>query len=277
MTLTLPLPEGPAWNGGTHSFVLLDCETSGLSPETARVVEVAAVRFELNYGEWLTDVYNIIVLPEPGFVMPAEASTINGITQEMVNAGLPFADAWRAIAARCAHEGVAVAAYNADFDRKFLSAEVKRLGIPKADIPEAIKAPWLDPLVWVRARDRFVKGPGRHKLTTTCARWGIPIENAHRATGDATAAGKLLLSKKMAETIETGCFRPNPSLEHVLFCQAHLGDHQERERREYVSKLQHLDKLANKTAAILGSRVEGEDLFPHLPGEGPPTGDGGNW
>jgi len=236
--MTLPLPEGPAWNSGAHSIVVIDTETSGLHQEQgARVVEVAAVRFEKRGDAWEIVSHNAeIVLPESGFVMPAEATAINGITQAMVNEGRTFSDVWSETVSLC-DGNVVIAAYNADFDRGHLRAEVKRLGISKDDIPEAIKAPWLDPLVWVRARDRFVKGPKRHTLGVTCARWGIPLTEAHRAVGDATATGKLLLSPKMAETIATGCFHPNPTLNHVLYCQLHLGDHQEQERREYVAKL----------------------------------------
>ncbi|MCA9600581.1 MAG: 3'-5' exonuclease, partial [Myxococcales bacterium] len=50
---------------------------------------------------------------------------------------------------------------------------------------------WIDPLVWVRELQKYEKGK---KLTDVCARMGIPLEQAHRASGDAEATGKVLLA-----------------------------------------------------------------------------------
>jgi DNA polymerase-3 subunit epsilon len=91
-------------------------------------------------------------------------------------------------------------AYNADFDRGFLHAEVARLGVSDdvSALPPALRPSvvWLDPLVWAREILRDLKS---RRLGDVCAHFGIPLEQAHRAAGDAEATGRVLsaLSDRM--------------------------------------------------------------------------------
>jgi len=82
-------------------------------------------------------------------------------------------------------------AYNAKFDRPFLESEMARIckGLP--DIP------WIDPFIFICELDRYKRGK---KLSDAARRWGVNLENAHRAQADAEAAGHLLL--KMAEKLD---------------------------------------------------------------------------
>jgi DNA polymerase III alpha subunit (gram-positive type) len=48
---------------------------------------------------------------------------------------------------------------------------------------------WIDPLVWARALQAGAKG---FKLVEVAARVGVDLTNAHRATDDAEATGKVL-------------------------------------------------------------------------------------
>ena len=73
--------------------------------------------------------------------------------------------------------------YNAPFDVRLLRAEVARAGAPP--LPQLSVRRTLDPLVWVRDVDRFVKGKGRHQLGATAARWKVPATGrAHGALVD---------------------------------------------------------------------------------------------
>jgi DNA polymerase-3 subunit epsilon len=91
-------------------------------------------------------------------------------------------------------------AYNHFFDSRFLWAETRRAGLPtRSSVAEGRElAPafsddgvWIDPLVWARELQKKEKG---HKLVDVCARLGIPLESAHRASHDAEAAGRVLLA-----------------------------------------------------------------------------------
>jgi DNA polymerase-3 subunit epsilon len=87
-------------------------------------------------------------------------------------------------------------AYNAGFDRSFIYAEMRRAGITPTrtrQSPPAMRVgvDWIDPLVWARTLQTGVKG---FKLGEVAARVGVDLTNAHRATDDAEAAGRVLFA-----------------------------------------------------------------------------------
>ena len=118
---------------------------------------------------------------DPGIPIPEEASLIHGIRDVDV-AGAPSVETFFALeSTRAVLAGAQPAAYNAPFDRWFVP-------------PWALADwtwPWLDTLTLVRAVDRAVTGPGRHRLEAACARREIKLSVAHRASDDARAAGEL--------------------------------------------------------------------------------------
>jgi DNA polymerase-3 subunit epsilon len=86
-------------------------------------------------------------------------------------------------------------AYNAPFDRGFLLAEIKRAapkGMTLGDMPPAARddVAWVDPLVWAR---EILKELKSRRLGDVAKHLGIPLEQAHRAAGDAEATGRVLL------------------------------------------------------------------------------------
>lgn len=214
-----------------YPVVVWDVETTGLDPERDRVVEMAAVLF---LGDEIRGVVAGVV--DPGRPIPPEATEIHGISDEMVaEHGRPFADLWREAVAMCRqHEETVCAAYNAPFDRGFLRAEAHRVDLH--DVPIGVRLPWLDPLVWVRERDRFERGAGRHRLAPTCERWGVELRNGHAAEDDAVAAGQLLRSPTMRSAVASltpGGTEPDPSLAAVLGRQVKLHAEQEARHREW--------------------------------------------
>ncbi|MGH7295214.1 MAG: 3'-5' exonuclease, partial [Polyangiaceae bacterium] len=77
-------------------------------------------------------------------------------------------------------------AYNAAFDKAFLTAEMARAGLTvRRDVE------WIDPLVWAR---ELQQGERSRALGEVAARLGIALENAHRASDDAEAALRVLLA-----------------------------------------------------------------------------------
>jgi DNA polymerase III epsilon subunit-like protein len=100
-------------------FVAFDTETTGLSADRDRILEIGAVKFrhgkELARQRWLIS---------PGIPLPEEAQRINGITPEMVSNAPPFREVYPQFAAFIG-DGVLLA-HNARFDRRFLAAEIRR-------------------------------------------------------------------------------------------------------------------------------------------------------
>jgi DNA polymerase-3 subunit epsilon len=166
-------------------IALVDVETTGRDASVDRVVEfgIAFARggVILERKNWLVN---------PGIPIPKEASDVHKITDEDVKDAPTFAAIAAEIAA--ALMGWIPAAYNAAFDRAFLSGEMARAGIVDG-LPPALQrsVEWLDPLVWAR---ELQQGERSRALGEVAARLGISLENAHRASDDAEAALRVMLA-----------------------------------------------------------------------------------
>jgi len=110
---TVRLPRSPA-------FAVIDVETTGLSPQRDRILELAIVRLDESgavVDEWVSRFD-----PEG----PVGATHIHGITQADVVGQPRFADVAPTVMA--ALSGLAVVAHNAKFDLAFLRNELNAAG-----------------------------------------------------------------------------------------------------------------------------------------------------
>jgi DNA polymerase-3 subunit epsilon len=176
-----------------QSLAIIDFETSGLSPETDRVLEIGVACFS---GGRLTALKDWLV--NPGIPISEESRAVHNISDEELAGAPSFREVATELAA-LVREHIPVA-YNAGFDRGFLRAELERAGELGGDLPPAFLADvvWIDPLVWVR---ELYQDDKSRKLTDITARLGISLERAHRAASDAEAAGRVLLA--LAERLPT--------------------------------------------------------------------------
>jgi DNA polymerase-3 subunit epsilon len=165
-------------------WVAIDTETTGRDAAEDRIVEVGCVAFEdgvvVARASWLVN---------PGVPIPADASAVHGIMDADVADKPSLAEVWPEILAFLA--GRLPLAYNADFDRNFLLAELGRAALD-TELPPAFRSDvvWLDPLTWARELHKEEKSRALGDVTT---RLGIALERAHRATDDAEAAGHVLV------------------------------------------------------------------------------------
>lgn len=158
-------------------LAVLDVETTGFDSETDRIIEIGIIRFEK--GE-VVETYGELI--DPGCEVPEKVTEITGIKTEDVKGKPSFAELAPEIAKRL--DGVGLVAYNLSFDRGFVDAELKRCGFEWP--PDA---PTLDPLIFAR---QFFKNSHRKNLGAISKLLGIPLEEAHRATHDATVTGHVL-------------------------------------------------------------------------------------
>lgn len=184
----LVYPDGTGSHFGLwfeHRIVVFDVETTGLSPENDRIVEVGLARFE--NGE-VTRTWGSLV--NPGMPIPAVSTNVHGIRDEDVASAPSLTLVAPQIASMSA--GAWPCAYNASFDKSFLLASIQRSGLDmEACAPIFVPGvPWLDPLVWLRDK-RGIKGGNR--LENICREFGIDTGQSHRAESDAVAAGNVLL------------------------------------------------------------------------------------
>jgi DNA polymerase III epsilon subunit family exonuclease len=155
----------------------IDVETTGLEPEEDRIIEIGIVHFES--GE-VQDVYGQLI--DPDMPLPEEVSELTGITEDDLEGKPTFDEIAGEVADELAGEGIV--AYNLDFDRSFVQAELERHGQNWPD-----EAPTFDPLVFAR---QFFKDRRSKTLEEIAGELGIPLEDAHRATADAEVAGHVL-------------------------------------------------------------------------------------
>lgn len=180
-------------------LVGFDLETTGLNPETDRIVTAALVYDALpntrRTRTWLVN---------PGVPIPEEAAAIHGVTTELAMAnGEPAVTALEDIAATLAHS----ANYgpwvimNAPFDLTLLHRELLRNGLPTLEQRMDCEiGPVLDPRVIDQYADKY--RPGRRTLEDLAAYYGIELVDAHQA--DADALGAVLVTRAM------GSFIPSP-------------------------------------------------------------------
>lgn len=171
---TRPSGTGPGASGEA-GYVVLDVETTGLSPRWDRVVELAVVHVGprgVATTEWTTRVN-----PDG----PVGATHIHGITDADVAHAPRFAELVPQLTAHLS--GQAVVAHNAAFDLAFLRAEYQRAGW---------QMPWLPALCTQQASHHYLPHLDRRRLRDCCAASKIPLRDAHSALGDSRAAAALL-------------------------------------------------------------------------------------
>lgn len=184
--LSRHVEPGTAWAG--HKLAIIDFETTGLSPEQDRVIEVGVACFENGrlsaLKNWLVD---------PGMPIPEESRAVHNISDEELRGAPKFEAIVAELEAMV--DGHLAVAYNALFDRAFLHAELARAGrsCSEDQLCAAFHEDvlWIDPLVWARELHKDERG---HRLGEVCARLGLALDNAHRAASDAEATGRVLLA-----------------------------------------------------------------------------------
>lgn len=160
----------------------LDTETTGIDAETARVV-TCCIGHSVAPGLW--DPCEWLI--NPGVPIPAEATKVHGITDEMAATGANAAEALAVIRdwlASLAGAGTPIVGHNLAYDLTVLDREFRRhLNQP---LPGGLLC--LDTLVLFR---RFDFTTGNRRLEDLAYRHGITFQ-AHDATADALASLRLL-------------------------------------------------------------------------------------
>lgn len=145
-------------------LVILDFETTGLSPDYARVIEVGAVIVK---GTEVVD--TLSQLMHPGCPIPYFITNITGITNQMVK-GKPSPEAFMPKLKAFIGERP-ILAHNASFDQRFLVSEMENIG-------ESMHNKFLCTLALAR---RLILDAPDYKLTTLTHHLKIKIPTGHQA------------------------------------------------------------------------------------------------
>jgi len=164
----------------THHWIILDTETTGLD-ENAEVIQIGVTD---GAGNVLMD----NVQCKPLRPIPAEATAIHHITNEMVQTAAPFQAAWDTLT-RIA-DGKIVVVFNAAYDRRLLIQSASRLLMPEPLLPVRWECAMLKHAEWV----------GEWNDYRGSFRWQKLQGGDHSALGDCMATLETI--RKMAESRE---------------------------------------------------------------------------
>ena len=181
--LSFDLGDQPSW---AESLAVFDLETTGLDLTEARIVTACAVTID---GQGQVTGSNNEWLADPGIEIPEAASNVHGVTTEIARArGRKSKEVVSEILETLRgffKEGVPVVAYNAPYDFSILHHEAIRNGLEPLSDPRPI----IDPLVLDKFVDQYRSG--KRTLQVAASVYGVPLSDAHNATADAIAAGKV--------------------------------------------------------------------------------------
>lgn len=173
----------PDWS---RRLAVFDLETTGLDLREARVVTACALEIDED-GEVVGE--NFEWLADPGIEIPEAASNVHGVTTEIARANGRAAK--QVVAELIATlngffaRGIPVVAYNAPYDFTILHFEALRHGLE----PIADPKPVIDPLVLDKFVDTYRSG--KRTLEVAARTYGVSLDDAHNATADAIAAGRV--------------------------------------------------------------------------------------
>ncbi len=172
----LPLASGADLT--QTEFVIVDVETTGWSPDEARITEIGAVR--MRAGRLLGE---FTMLVDPGMPVPADIEALTGISSQMVAAAPRPADVLPILLSFAG--GCVLTAHNAPFDLGFLAAACGDCGLSWPDFAV------LDTVMIARQLLGEDEVPDC-KLATLASFFGAPTKPCHRALADARATATVL-------------------------------------------------------------------------------------
>lgn len=152
-----------------HTFICLDCETTGLDVKKDRIVEIAAIKF--TFDDILGEYESLI---DPQISIPDDAIKIHHISQEMVH-GKPTID--KVLPEVIAFiENHPIIGHSISFDIDMIRESADRLGIS-----HSLQKPlFFDTLRLARL---YAQSP-TNSLEMLRRHFNIEAEGAHRAMGD---------------------------------------------------------------------------------------------
>ena len=152
-----------------QSFVVIDLETTGLSPAQDKILEFGAIRVRENQ---ITDLFSRLVRQEKG--VPQKITALTGIDEALVKQeGQPLKDVlgdfWQFVGEDL------IVGYNLTFDMRFLQEACRACGMrPPTNRCLDLLSP---------ARRKVFDVPD-FKLTTLATRFSLEIPAPHRALND---------------------------------------------------------------------------------------------
>lgn len=168
-------------------YAIVDVETTGGKFNEEGITEIAVYKFD---GQKIVDQFISLINPERE-IQPFVVQ-LTGINSKMLRKAPKFYEAAKRIVEIM--EGCILVAHNASFDYRILKTEFDRLGFNFHK----------NTLCTVQLSKRLIPDKDSYSLGKLCKSLAIPMNNRHRASGDAYATVqlfKLLLEKDIDKEI----------------------------------------------------------------------------
>lgn len=210
-------------------YSIIDIESNGAPFRKESIIEIAIYRFD---GHEITDQFISLVNPEAE--ISAFVQKLTGITSKMVITAPKFHEIAKRVV-EITQDSILVG-HNIDFDYRMLRQSFKRLGYE-------FNIKTLDTIPFAK---KLIPDEKSYSLSKLCKSIGIPLSEAHRASGDARATldlFKLLMIKDKDNEI----------------LQSQQEDNHEK---NYLSKIQVLtEDLPNERGILYFQNSEGKIIF----------------
>jgi DNA polymerase III epsilon subunit-like protein len=156
-------------------YSLIDFETSGFQPGSARILEVAVIKIDASGN--ILDEFTTLINPEDGNVGRTDIHQITlGMVKNAPRLSEIVGDLIKIL------DSSIVVAHNARFEENFLESAFREVGIKHPLMP-TIDTLWLS---------RQVLDLPNYKLATVIDEFGYDFEDAHTALGDVRAMANVL-------------------------------------------------------------------------------------
>lgn len=155
-----------------EQYIVLDTETTGLSPSNNELIEVAAIKVK---DHRIIDQYETLIKPTEqgnGRYIPWRITQITGINDRMVRDKPTFPEIVDQLTEFV--EDLPIVAHNANFDRNFLNASYNRY----------CHKPFPNDFIDTLSMSRALLPRGSHSLEALAAFFNVVNEQAHRAMSD---------------------------------------------------------------------------------------------
>lgn len=146
---------------GLDRIAVVDSETTGLEPATCHCIEIAVTILDLPSAEVVASYQSLLFAPKN------EAEHINRISPKLLHSAPMPTDVWPDVL-KIVKMADVIAAHRADFDRGFVSPEVRDA------------KPW----VCTKFHIDWPKGNSGDHLVHLALANGVPVYTAHRAAAD---------------------------------------------------------------------------------------------
>ena len=223
-----------------RGIIAIDVETTGISPEKERIIEIGAFRPETG------EVFRTLI--QPGRPLPEKIIELTGITDEMLADAPEEAEAIQALM-EFMEEDVVLLGHNISFDHGFLVQAIRRCGFEEPQFYgiDTLKI----------SRVLCPELPNK-KLETLVAHFGLTNERAHRAFEDARVTAELYQCLKEMNK-ERSLFEPVP-----MFFKAKKTEPMTQKQRSFLNAILKYHKLEDKYSTENLSKSEASRLIDKL-------------